>query len=144
MTVQAGRKGRIVAASNSEIYKAIGEFGSAIKSIERGIDEIKRDIAASELASSSSRAGIHRRLDDIVQRTANLEGEMAATKHEATAIKDKVAEMETVTVEVKTLRNRAQGAGTLGRVLIRIGIGIVTVAGWATAAYTNLTGRPPP
>lgn len=144
MTTQASEDGAIMAASNSEIYKAIGEFGNAIKSIERGIDEIKRELAASELASSNSRAGIHRRLDDIVQRTANLEGEMVATKHETTAIKDKVAEMETVTVEVKTLRTKAEGAGTLGRWLLRIGVVIVTAAGWLIGAYTWLTGRPPP
>lgn len=144
MTTQASEDGAIMAASNSEIYKAIGEFGSAIKSIERGIDEIKRDIAASEVASSSSRAGIHRRLDDIVQRTANLEGEMTATKKETTEIKDKVAGMEKVTVEVTTMRTKAQGAGTLGRWLLKIGFIIVSAAGWLAAAYTQLTGRPPP
>lgn len=87
--------------------------------------------------AENSRAGVHRRLDDLLQRTTHLEGEVALTKA-------KVEGMEKVTVEVTTLRTKAQGAGTLGRWLIRLGIGIVTLAGWLIGAYTWLTGRPPP
>lgn len=134
----------MASASLNEIYKLIGGFGEAIKAIERGITEIKHDIAASEITSSNSRAGIHRRLDDIVQRTANLEGEMNATKKETTEIKDKVAGMEKVTGDVMTLRAKAEGAGTLGHWLLRIGVVVVTAAGWLIGAYTWLTGRPPP
>ena len=124
-------------ASLHDIYKSLGELTGTVKAIESGIAEIKQDIAASELTSSNSRAGIHRRLDDIVQRTANLESDMSATKN-------KVEGMEKVTVEVTTLRSKAEGAGTLGRWLLRAGIGIVTVAGWIIGAYTYLTGKPPP
>jgi len=124
-------------ASLHDIYKSLGELTGTVKAIESGIAEIKQDIAASELTSSNSRAGIHRRLDDIVQRTANLESDMSATKN-------KVEGMEKVTVEVTTLRSEAEGAGTLGRWLLRAGIGVVTVAGWLVGAYTYLTGRPPP
>lgn len=124
-------------ASLNEIYKLIGELTGTVKAIEGGISEIKQDLATSEVASSNGRAGIHRRLDDIVQRTANLESDMSATKN-------KVEGMEKVTVEVTTLRSKAEGAGTLGRWLLRAGIGVVTVAGWLVGAYTYLTGRPPP
>lgn len=124
-------------ASLNEIYKLIGELTGTVKAIEGGISEIKQDLATSEVASSNSRAGIHRRLDDIVQRTANLESDMSATKN-------KVEGMEKVTVEVTTLRSKSEGAGTLGRWLLRAGIGVVTVAGWLVGAYTYLTGRPPP
>lgn len=124
-------------ASLNEIYKLIGELTGTVKAIEGGISEIKQDLATSEVASSNSRAGIHHRLDDIVQRTANLESDMSATKN-------KVEGMEKVTVEVTTLRSKAEGAGTLGRWLLRAGIGVVTVAGWLVGAYTYLTGRPPP
>lgn len=124
-------------ASLNEIYKLVGELTGAVKAIEGGIREIKQDLAASEETSSNSRAGIHRRLDDIVQRTANLESDMSVTKN-------KVEGMEKVTVEVTTLRSKAEGAGTLGRWLLRAGIGIVTVAGWIIGAYTYLTGKPPP
>lgn len=124
-------------ASLNEIYKLVGELTGAVKAIEGGIREIKQDLAASEETSSNSRAGIHLRLDDIVQRTANLESDMSVTKN-------KVEGMEKVTVEVTTLRSKAEGAGTLGRWLLRAGIGVVTVAGWLVGAYTYLTGRPPP
>ena len=40
--------------------------------------------------------------------------------------------------------HQAKGAGTLGRWLIRVGIGIVTLAGWVIGVYTWVTGRPPP
>lgn len=126
-----------MAASSNEIYKLVGELTGAVKAIERGIGEIKDDIAASEVASSSSRQNMHRRLDDLVMRTTHLESDMSSTKH-------KLDGMEKVTVEVTTLRTKAQGAGTLGRWLIRLGIGIVTLAGWLIGAYTWMTGRPPP
>lgn len=80
---------------------------------------------------------MHRRLDDLVMRTTHLESDMSSTKH-------KLDRMEKVTVQVTTLRTKAQGAGTLGRWLIRLGIGIVTLAGWLIGAYTWMTGRPPP
>lgn len=83
------------------------------------------------------RQNMHRRLDDLVMRTTHLESDMSSTKH-------KLDRMEKVTVQVTTLRTKAQGAGTLGRWLIRLGIGIVTLAGWLIGAYTWMTGRPPP
>lgn len=60
------------------------------------------------------------------------------------SVKNRVEAHEKVTVEVTTLRTKAEGAGTLGRWLIRIGIGVVTAAGWLIGAYTWMTGRPPP
>lgn len=136
--MQCRRKGGALAlASLNEIYKLVGELTGAVKAIEGGIREIKQDLAKSEETSSDSRAGIHRRLDDIVQRTANLESDMSATKN-------KVEGMEKVTVEVTTLRSKAEGAGTLGYWLLRLGGFLLSFAGGAAAVYTWLTGRPPP
>lgn len=83
-----------------------------------------------------SRAKLYSKLDDAVIRLTHLEGDMFS-------VKSKVEAHEKVTVEVTTLRSKAEGAGTLGRWLIRIGIGVVTVAGWIIGAYTYITGRPP-
>ncbi len=113
-------------AANASVERMLGILLGKIEGIE---DRMER--------AESSRAGVHRRLDDLLQRTAHLEGEVASTK-------SKVEDMEKVTIEVTTLRTRAQGAGTLGRWLVRLGIGIVTVAGWLIGAYTWMTGRPPP
>lgn len=87
--------------------------------------------------ADTSRAGVHRRLDDLLQRTTHLEGEVASTKA-------KVEGMEKVTVEVTTLRTKAQGAGTLGKWLLQAGWFVLSAAGGFAAAYTWLTGRPPP
>ncbi len=113
-------------AANASVERMLGILLGKIEGIE---DRMER--------AESSRAGVHRRLDDLLQRTTHLEGEVASTK-------SKVEDMEKVTIEVTTLRTRAQGAGTLGRWLVRLGIGIVTVAGWLIGAYTWMTGRPPP
>lgn len=80
---------------------------------------------------------LHRRLDEVSNRLSHLEGEAETTKA-------KVDQMQAVTDDVVKLRTQARGAGTVGRWLIRIGIGVVTLAGWIIGAYTWLTGRPPP
>lgn len=84
-----------------------------------------------------SRAKLHGRVDDLVVRTTHMESDVSSLKH-------KVEGMEKVTVQTTTLITKAEGAGTLGRWLIRLGIGVVTVAGWLIGAYTYVTGRPPP
>lgn len=124
-------------ASLYDIVKSLGELTGAVKAVENGISEIKQDIAASELTSSNSRAGIHRRLDEQLGRLTNVEADIGK-------LKDKVTDMENVTVEVKTIRAKAQGAGTLGFWLIRAGVYVVGAAGWLVGVYTWLTGRPPP
>lgn len=113
-------------ATNASVERTLGIILGKIEGIE---DRMER--------AETSRAGVHRRLDDLVQRTTHLEGEVGS-------MKAKVEKMEKVTVEVTTLRSAAWGAGTLGRWLIKVGIGVVTVAGWMIGVYTWLTGRPPP
>ena len=126
-----------MAASLNEIYKLVGELTGTVKAIENGVGEIKRDIAASETTSSNSRQSMHKRLDDLVLRTTHLESDMSSTKRQLDS-------MEKVTVEVTTLRNKAEGAGSVGLWLLKVGIGLVGFAGWVVGVYTWLTGRPPP
>lgn len=84
-----------------------------------------------------SRAVLHRRVDDAVMRLTHLESDVGS-------MKSRVEATERVTVEVTTLRTKAEGAGTVGRWLLRAGIAIVSFAGWLLGLYTWLTGRPPP
>lgn len=84
-----------------------------------------------------SRATIHQRLDEVVMWTTHVEADISSLKHRTDA-------MQGVTDDMKSLREKALGAGTAGRVLIHAGIAIVTFAGWALGIYTWLTGRPPP
>lgn len=121
----------------NEIYLAIGSLTKAVESLKEQIEaNEKRNEYAIRLANES-RANAHRRLDDIVTRTTHLEAGMVT-------VQKTIEEVEKVTVQVTTLTTKAQGAGTLGRWLIHIGIGIVTAAGWIVGAYTWMTGRQPP
>lgn len=112
--------------TNSNIERAIGVVIGKLDGIEDRLDR-----------QDESRAALHKRVDDLILRTTHLETDMGS-------IRNKVDAHEKVTVEVTTLRTKAQGAGTLGRWLVRLGIGIVTVAGWIVGLYTYWTGRPPP
>lgn len=106
-----------------------GELGIVIGQLEAIKDRLDR--------ADLSRAGLHGRLDDIALRTAHLETDVLA-------IKNRTADMQTITDDVVKLRERAIGAGTLGRWLLVAGGWIVGAASGAAAAYTWLTGRPPP
>ncbi|WP_353641303.1 DUF1515 family protein [Mesorhizobium sp. WSM2239] len=126
-----------MAASLNEIYKMLGELTGTVRAINEKVDDLKNDMGESEVASATSRANVHRRLDEVVLRTTHLETDMLT-------VKNKVEGVEAVTEDVISLRQQALGAGTLGHWLIRIGIGVVTLAGWAIGIYTWMTGRPPP
>ena len=112
--------------SEASVERTLGQILGELKGID---DRLKR--------ADDSRAVVHRRLDEVSNRLSHLEGEAETTKA-------KVDQMQAVTDDVVKLRTQAQGAGTVGRWLIRIGIGVVTLAGWIIGAYTWLTGRPPP
>ncbi|NGO50408.1 DUF1515 domain-containing protein [Mesorhizobium camelthorni] len=128
----------------NEIYKILGELTGTVKAINEKVDELKKDMGESEVASTTSRANMHRRLDEAVLRTTHLESDVHSIKSKVEGIEDKVDGMETVTNDVVALRQQAAGAGTLGHWLIKIGIGVVAFAGWLVGIYTYLTGRPPP
>ena len=112
--------------TDSNIERSLGVVIGKLDGIEDRLDR-----------QDESRAALHRRVDDLVMRQTHQEADILS-------IKNKVDAHEKVTVEVTTLRTKAQGAGTLGQWLIRIGIGVVGIAGWLVGVYTWLTGRPPP
>lgn len=132
----------------NDLYKAMGSLTQAVEGLkeqsERSEQSLKEQIASNEKrnedairSANESRANVHRRLDDIVARTTHLENNVAA-------VKKTIEEVKGVTDDVILMRTKAQGAGTLGRWLIRIGIAVVSSAGWFVGLYTWLTGRPPP
>ena len=124
-------------ASLNAIYESVGGLTEAVRSLGDKIEANEKRNVSAIIDANTSRKDVHRRLDDIVDRTSHLENGTAE-------IKRKVEAMEEVTVEVTTLRHKAQGAGTLGHWLLWIGGGVLTVGGWAAAAYALVTGRPPP
>lgn len=119
-------KGAGALPTQSNIERSLGIVIGKLDGIE---DRLNRQ--------DESRAALHRRVDDLVLRQTHQEADIVS-------IKNKVDGMEKVTVAVTTLRTKAQGAGALGHWLIRIGIGVVSVAGWIYGAYLWVTGRPPP
>jgi len=124
-------------ASLNDIYHLVGELKGTVKGLHGKVDDLKKDMSDSEATSADYRAGVRDELGKLVMRTTHLEADVGA-------VKAKVDAHEKVTIEVTTLRSKAEGAGTLGRWLIRVGIGVVTAAGWIIGVYTWLTGRPPP
>ncbi|MDH4991026.1 DUF1515 family protein [Aquamicrobium lusatiense] len=112
--------------THSNIERTLGVVIGKLDGIEDRLDR-----------QDESRAALHRRVDDLVLRQTHQEADIASIKH-------KVEGMEKVTSEVVTLRTKAQGAGAMGHWLIRIGMGVLAVAGWLYGAYLWLMGRPPP
>lgn len=117
-------------AEMNELNRAIGELTAEVRGL-------RRDVQDDRTASANYRKGMRDEMGKIVLRQTHLESDVSS-------IKAKVDDMEQVTVQVKTMTTKAQGAGTLGRWLIRIGLGVVTLAGWIVGVYTYLTGKPPP
>jgi hypothetical protein len=76
-------------------------------------------------------------MDDLVIRQTHTESDVAFLRSKAEA-------HEKVTNEVTTLRTKAEGAGTAGMWLLKLGGWVLSAAGGFAAAWTLLTGRPPP
>ncbi|MGF7005781.1 DUF1515 family protein [Aminobacter sp. BE322] len=112
--------------SEQSIDRVLGRMEGDLKAI---LDRMDR--------ADESRAGVHRRLDEFSNRLTHVEADVIAVKHSQ-------ANMKTVTDDVVKMRNQALGAGILGHWLIRVGMGVIWLAGVIVGAYTWLTGRPPP
>lgn len=121
----------------NEVYDRLGSLGATIHMMNIKVDALAADIHMSEEHSNKSRATVHRRLDEVFAKTAKLEGSVAA-------VEKTMGEVQSVTDDVKKMREQARGAGTLGRVLLWLGGFILSGATGFAAAYTWLTGRPPP
>lgn len=124
-------------ASLNDIYNEIGKLTTAVQGLQRQIDSNEKRNADSIKKADESRANVHRRLDEVVMRTTHLESDMVS-------VKSTVAGVQNVTDDIKAMRQQAVGAGTLGVWLWKIGGWVIGAAAGFMAAYTWLTGRPPP
>ena len=97
----------------NELNRAIGELTAEVRGL-------RRDVQDDRTTSANHRQGVREELSNIVLRQSHIETDMLA-------LKNKVDGMEEVTIQVKTLRNKAEGAGTLGRWLLKLG-GLVAVS----------------
>lgn len=114
----------------NELNRSIGELTAEVRGLRRDVQDDRK-------TSADYRASIRDEVGKMVMRQTHLEADVLS-------IKNKVLDMEKVTVEITTLRTKAQGAGTLGYWLLRFGGVVLGAAGGFAAAYTWLTGRPPP
>jgi len=119
------------------VERSLGLLFGQMQGLGQQLSQVQANIKEADEKSDKSRANVHRRLDDINTRTSHLESGMQTLANE-------VGDMRSVTDDVKKMREQAQGAGTLGQWLIRIGGGVLAVAGWMIGVYTYLTGKPPP
>lgn len=117
-------------AAMNELNRAIGELTAEVRGL-------RRDVQDDRTTSANHRQGVREELSNIVLRQSHIETDMLA-------LKNKVEGMEEVTIQVKTLSHKAEGAGTLGRLLLKLGGWLLSAAGGFAAAWTLLTGRPPP
>lgn len=123
--------------SDKTIEFMLGELTNGVKSIGEQVDKIQANMKDSEEKSDISRANVHRRLDEYSDKHSLLEATVA------TMGKD-VSDMKAVTDGVTKMTQQAEGAGTLGMALLRVGGWVLATAGWAVGVYTYWTGRPPP
>lgn len=128
----------------ADINRALGVLMGKVNAIGEQLTQTRHDMTTSEKKSDESRGNMHRRLDEVRSEIYGLKMTSANQAAAIEGLKGSVAEMQAVTDDVKALRQQAQGAGTLGQWLIKIGIAVLAVAGWVVSAYTYLTGRPPP
>ncbi len=83
--------------ANSNIERALGIDVGKLEGIEKRLER-----------QDESRAVLHQRLDDVVLRMTHVEVDV-------TSLRNRTDAMEEVTNQVETMRQRAIGAGTLGR-----------------------------
>ncbi|WP_048649080.1 DUF1515 family protein [Nitratireductor soli] len=90
--------------SEASVERTLGQILGELKGID---DRLQR--------ADDSGAVVHRRLDEVSTRLSHMEGEVDATKQ-------KIEQMQAVTDDVVKLRTQAQGAGTVGRWLVRLAL----------------------
>jgi len=106
----------------NELNRTLGIVLGEIDFLIKEVKDIRDDMTDSEGKSDTSRASIHRRLDEVVQRTGSLEGKMGSVERT-------VDEVKVVTEQVE--RWRLMGLGALGITGLAAGsIGAFFAAYW--------------
>lgn len=120
-----------------EISLAIGDMGAKIDGLTRALQQ-------SEKRAAVHRAGVHRRMDEVVGDLTEVREKVAVATTSIAAVQQEVTKIKGVTDDVEKMRQRAIGAGTLGLWLWRAGYALMGAAAGFAGAIAFLTGRPPP
>lgn len=116
----------MAAASNNDLYRAIGILTATVQGLRRDIDASERRAGAENPEADEKRAVVHRRMDELI-------GEVGGIKTDIAAIKDDVTDAKAVTDDVK--RWRLMGIGALGVVGIggtALGVSLANSFEWLT------------
>src|SRR5690349_5805243 len=99
-----------MAPSLNEINRTLGVILGKLDGMDRALADIRKDMTESETKSDASRAGMHRRLDEVVLRTGHLENDVMGVKRDLGEVATGLGDVKTVTDEVKAWKQRGIGA----------------------------------
>jgi len=105
----------MAAVNLNEIYKAIGALTESVKNVDRRLEDFEKEQAANVAQANTHRATLHRRMDEIVDRTGKLEGKMSSVEEDVGKVKE-------VTDKVTMWEQR--------------GIGALAITGFGASAVT--------
>lgn len=114
-------------AEDPEVYRLLGQLVEGQRSQQEATRRLEEALARSDAKSDSSRAIVHRRIDEMVDRTAALETDVRTVTSD-------IREMKPVTEKVRNWEK--MGIGALGMV----GIGGVALGVSFSDALQRLAG----
>lgn len=114
-------------ADDAETNRLIGQLVADIRSLQDAVRRVEKAVERSDVKSDNSRANMHRRIDELVDRTAALETDVREVKSDT-------GEMKPVTDKVRNWEK--MGIGALGMV----GIGGVALGVSFSDALQRLAG----
>lgn len=116
------------------------QLGERLASLEAKLDAQQSTLAALTRQDEEASRGRSRIYEGIEQIRLTL----VTVNHRLDGLEATDRSISPTITEIRQLRERAVGAGTLGRWLWALGATLIGVAGWLAAAWTWMTGRPPP
>lgn len=99
----------IAAASNNDLYRAIGILTATVEGLRRDIDASERRAGAENRQTDGKRAIVHRRMDELIGEVGSIETDIAT-------IKDDVTDAKAVTDDVKKWKLVEIGALSVVRI----------------------------
>ena len=80
----------------------------------------------------------------LYQENERMRVDLIEIRHRIGHLQDGLDAVKPSAAEYVQIRDQITGAGRLGMAAWQVGGYVVAFAGWAAAAYTYLTGKPPP
>ncbi|KQR27239.1 hypothetical protein ASF91_19685 [Rhizobium sp. Leaf155] len=101
---------------DASLHQKIGELLGMATALKESLQRVEEQARRSEDKADQSRAVVHRRLDEMVNRVGDVEQNMAL-------VKDDVKDMKPVTDDMKRLRLMGAGAlAAMGFAAMAIGV----------------------